>query len=101
MSRLEQRHTADMHAWVVTVDIIGAFDRVSQTGVEIKAQEAGIGGNFHLWLKDYLNCRQIQVFVGGHKSDPHAITAGILQGSILLLTLFLIFVRDMDHVPFL
>ena len=73
MSRLEQGNTVDMHAWVVTVDIIEAFDRViSQTGVEIKAQEARLGGNLHVWLKDYLNCRQIQVFVGGHKSAKDA-----------------------------
>jgi len=85
---------------VVAVDIAGAFDRVSHAGVLHKCQQYGITGQLHAWLTDYLADRQIQVTVGGRSSQPHSITAGVPQGSILGPTLFLVYTNDAeDNLP--
>ena len=80
--------TALQHEWVHTistggcvqvlaVDIAGAFDRASHTGVLYKAKQAGVDGRLLVWLQDYLTNRNIRVVVGGQTSDAQPIQAGV------------------------
>ena len=68
---------------VIAVDIGGAFDRVSHSGIIHKLQQAGATGFLIAWLRDYVADRNIQVAIGGKISAQHSIRAGDPQGSVL------------------
>ena len=70
---------------------------MSHAGVLHKAQQAGVGGSLLNWLKAYLTDRYMQVVIGGHRSAPHPIQAGVPQGSILGPTLFILYISDIDQ----
>ena len=83
---------------VLAIDIAGAFDKVSHSGVLHKAKCYGISGPLLTWLRSYLENRQIKAVVGGQSSTPHNIRAGVPQGSILGPTLFLLYVNDCQDI---
>ena len=66
---------------VVAVDIVGAFDRVSHSGIVHKLQQAGAMGFLIAWFRDYLAGRTSKI------SAVHPIRAGVPQGSVLGPTL--------------
>jgi len=83
-------------ALVLALDIAGAFDKVSHTGLLHKLGNLGIGGNLLAWIRDYLDKRTLQVVVNGQRSKSFPIRAGVPQGSILGPTLFLVYVNDAE-----
>ena len=56
-------------AQVIAVDIAGAFDRVSHTGLLYKAERADIRGTLLTWLQDYLHSGQLKVVVSSQASS--------------------------------
>ena len=88
-------HGGEVHA--MALDIAGAFDKVSHSGVLFKAERYGITGQLLSWITSYLQKRQLQVVVSGQCSTLQPITAGVPQGSILGPTLFLIYVNDCEQ----
>ena len=78
-------------ARILTIDIAGAFDRVSHPGVLHKSNVYGLRGQMHQWLSSYLIGRYLQVVICGQTSSRLPIQTGVPQGSILGATLFLIF----------
>jgi len=79
---------------VLAVDIAGAFDKVSHTGVLYKSEVCGLAGPLLKWLTSYLTDRSLRCVVGGKTSSLYPIRAGVPQGSILGPSLFLIYVND-------
>lgn len=88
-------HGGEVHA--MALDIAGAFDKVSHSGLLFKAERYGICGELLTWISSYLSERHLQVVVSGQCSTPHPITAGVPQGSILGPTLFLLYVNDCEQ----
>ena len=82
----------------LAVDIAGAFDKVSHAGVLHKLKSYGIQDTLHTWLTNYLTNRKIQAVVRGATSAPFPVSAGVLQGSILGPTLFLVYANDAADV---
>lgn len=50
--------------------------------------------------RDYMNAsdKRIKVVINGDYSDFMSVNAGVLQGSVLSLALFLLHINDMVHI---
>ena len=79
---------------VVFCDISKAFDRVWHRGLIHKLFNIGVRGDLLEWFKSYLTNRQQRVVLNNSNSDWRPLSAGVPQGSILGLLLFLIYIND-------
>ena len=80
---------------ILSVDLTKAFDTVSHNIILRKLNDLGIRRDIWLWLKNYLTERKHFVRINGCDSDIHIITLGVPQGSVLGLTLFSLFTKDL------
>ena len=83
---------------VVFCDISKAFDRVWHRGLLAKLYHYGITGNLHQWFESYLSHRFQRVTIPRGSADCVEIKAGVPQGSVLELLLFLLYINDIVHV---
>ena len=77
----------------VFLDISKAFDKVWHEGLLLKYLN-GISGNLLKLLHDFLYCRRQLVVLNGQDSSWENVNAGVPQGSILGILLFLIYIND-------
>ena len=68
--------------------------KVWHEGLLLKLNQNGISGNLLNLLRDFLSCRKQRVVLNGQHSSWNNVTAGVLQGSVLGLLLFLIYIND-------
>ena len=74
------------------------FDTVDHIILLEKLECYGIRGLLHSWFKGYLTTHRSQyVEYNNVKSDTKYITHGVLQGSILGLLLFIIYMNDFSR----
>ena len=78
----------------VTLDISKTFDRVWHAGLLHKLKSYGISGQIFCLISSFLSNRQLRVVLDGKSSQEYPINAGVLQGSILGPTLFLLYIND-------
>ena len=82
----------------VFLDISKAFDSIPHDKLCTKLHNAGIRGLPLLWFKSYLSNRLQKVQIGPFKSNStEEIDMSVLQGSILGVILFLIFINDIQN----
>ena len=81
----------------VAVDISKALGKSWHQGLH-KLLSHGITGPLHQLLASFLKGRQMSVVLDGQKSSTKHINTGVSQGSILRLTLFLIFIKDLSLI---
>ena len=77
----------------VALDISKAFDRVWHTGLLQKLKSYGISGQIFGRISFFLSNRRLQVALDGKSSQEYPVNAGLPQGSILGLTLFLLYIN--------
>ena len=76
----------------VALDISKAFDRVWHAG---KLKSYGISGQIFGLISSFLSNRRLRVALDEKLSQEYPVNAGIPQGSILGLTLFLLYINDL------
>ena len=79
----------------VALDISKAFDRVWHAGLLHKLKSYGISGPIFSLISSFLSNRRLRVVLDGKSSQEYPVNAGVPQGSILDLTLFLLYINDL------
>ena len=79
----------------VALDISKAFKRVWHAGLLQKLGSYGILGQIFDLVSSFLSNRWHRVFLDGKSSQEYSVDAGVLQGSILGPTLFLLIINDL------
>ena len=84
--------------WDVALDISKAFDRVWHACLLWNLRLCEIAGHFGL-ISSFLSNRQFFVVLDGKSSQEYPVNAGATQGSILGLTLFLLYINNLpDYI---
>lgn len=95
---LTQAMNGGKHALAIYLDVSKAFDSVNRDILYAKLHNCGIRGPALALVKSYFCNRRQRATVNGTLSDDFAnIPIGVLQGSILGVLFFLIFVNDLQN----
>nr|CAH8862562.1 unnamed protein product [Trichobilharzia regenti] len=76
------------------LDVRKAFDKVPHKRLILKLLSYGISGRLLEWITSFLTGREQLVKVNHHLSTSKPITSGVIQGSVLGPTLFIVFIND-------
>ena len=79
----------------VALDISKAFDRVLHAGRLHKLKSYRISGQVFDLISSFLSNRRLRVVGDGKSSQKYPVNAGVPQGSILGLTLFLLYINEL------
>ena len=83
----------------MALDISKAFDRVWDAGLLHKRKSYELVGQIFGLISSFLSNRRLRVVLNGKSSQEYPVNAGFPQGSILGLTLFLLYINGLPgHV---
>ena len=79
------------------IDISKAFDSLNHKVLLRKLEHLGLSERSLRWFRSYLADRQQSVLINGELSEPHTITLGVPQGSILGPLLFNVYINSLPN----
>ena len=79
----------------VALDISKVFDRVWHAGFLHKCKSYGIPGQIFVLFYSFLSNKRLQVILNGKSSQEYPVNAGVPEGSILVPTLFPLYIKDL------
>ena len=79
----------------VALDIAKAFDRIWHVALLHRLRSYGISGRIFGLISSFLSNRRLRVVLDRKSSQEYPVNAGVAQGSILGLTLFLLYINDL------
>ena len=84
---------------LLLLDFAKAFDKVAHKRLNLKLSGYGICGKLLNWLKAFLTDRKQRVILGESVSKWGEVCSGVIQGSVLELLLFILFINDLvDYI---
>ena len=89
---IDEGHQVD----VLYLDFRKAFDVVAKERLLAKMESIGVKGKVLAWVREWLTGRTQRVVLNGKESDLGDVKSGVVQGSTLGPTLFLIFINDIS-----
>jgi hypothetical protein len=95
MSFVQEQLVAGLFVVGLFIDLRKAFDCVDHKLLMSKMFKEGIRDDPMSLFRSYLEQRVQMVQINGQKSEPGVVPMGVVQGGVLVLTLFNIFVNDM------
>lgn len=96
LNEITNKLNDDKLVMALLCDIKKCFDSVNRDILYAKLHNAGVRGHSLKWIKSYFENRSQRVFVNGFNSSSKCdIPLGVLQGSILGVLFFLIFINDL------
>ena len=79
----------------VALDISNKFKRIWNASLLHKHKSCGISGQIFYLAFSFLSNRLLPIVLDGESSQEHPVNAGVLQGSTLGLTLFLLYINEL------
>ena len=89
---IDEGHQVD----VLYLDFRKAFDVVAKERLLTKMESIGVRGKVLAWVREWLTGRTQRVVLNGKESGLGEVKSGVVQGSTLGPTLFLIFINDIS-----
>ena len=89
---IDEGHQVD----VLYLDFRKAFDVVPKERLLAKMESIGVRGKVQAWVREWLTGRTQRVVLNGKESGLGHVRSGVVQGSTLGPTLFLIYINDIS-----